>query len=67
LAAGHAVLLGILVVCILVEALLQGADFDFWGSSRWRGLAYQNGGVWRGLLDNWRPNYAGQPAMMFVT
>jgi len=66
-AARHAVLLGILGVCTLVEAVLQGADFGLWGSSRWRGLAYQNGGFWRGLLDNWRPNYAGQPAAMFAS
>ncbi|MGM0661858.1 MAG: rhomboid family intramembrane serine protease, partial [Pseudomonadota bacterium] len=66
-AARHAVLLGIVGVCILVEAILQGADFGLWGSSRWRGLAYQNGGFWRGLLGSWRPNYAGQPALMFAS
>ena len=52
---------------MIIEAVLQGADFGLWGSSRWRGLAYQNGGFWRGLLDSWRPNYPGQPAAMFAT
>jgi len=66
-AARHAVLLGILGVCVVIEVLLQGADFGLWGSSRWRGLAYQNGGFWRGLLDSWRPNYPGQSAAMFAT
>ena len=66
-AVRHAVLLGILGVCTLVEAVLQGTDFGLWGSPRWRGLAYQNGGFWRGLLDNWRPNYAVQPAAMFAS
>ena len=66
-AARHATLLGILGVCVVIEAVLQGADLGLWGSSRWRGLAYQNGGFWRGLLDSWRPNYSGQPAVMFAT
>ena len=63
----HWVLIAILVICAGIEAVLQGADFGLWGSPRWRGLAYQNGGFWRGLLDNWQPNYAGQPAVMFAS
>ena len=65
--APYAVLLGIIGICVLVEAVLQGADHELWGSRRWRGLAYQNGGFWRGLLDNWRPNYAAQPFTMFAS
>ena len=61
------VLVAILVICVGIELALQGADFGLWGSPRWRGLAYQNGGFWRGLLDNWRPNYAAQPVVMFAT
>jgi membrane associated rhomboid family serine protease len=57
----------ILVVCVVMEAALQGADHGLWGSPRWRGLAYQNGGFWRGLLGSWQPNYAAQPVVMFVT
>jgi len=65
--ASHVVLITILVVCVLLEAALQGAEFSLWGSTRWRGLAYQNGGFWRGLLGNWQPNYAAQPAVMFAS
>jgi len=57
----------ILLICVAVEAALQGADFGLWGSPRWRGLAYQYGGFWRGRLGNWQPNYAAQPAVMFAS
>ncbi|MDT8392104.1 MAG: rhomboid family intramembrane serine protease [Lentisphaeria bacterium] len=65
--ASHGVLIAILVICVVIELALQGADLGLWGSPRWRGLAYQNGGFWRGLLDNWRPNYAAQPVTMFAS
>jgi membrane associated rhomboid family serine protease len=55
------------IACALVEAVLAGADAGLWGSARWRALAYQNGGFWIGLLGNWRPNWPGQPAAMFLT
>lgn len=64
---GHAALVAIVILCVLIELALQGADLGIWGSSRWRGLAYQNGGFWIGLLGNWRPNYGVQPVVMFVT
>src|SRR6056297_1543252 len=60
-------LIAIVLVCVVIEVMLQAADFGLWGSPRWRGLAYQNGGFWRGLLDNWRPNYAAQPVVMFAS
>ena len=63
----HAVLIALIVICIVIEAVLQGADHGLWGSRRWRALAYQNGGFWRGLLDDWRPNYAAQPMAMFAS
>jgi len=65
--ARHWVLIVIVVICVAVEAALQGADYGLWGSPRWRGLAYQYGGFWRGLLGNWQPNYAAQPAVMFAS
>jgi membrane associated rhomboid family serine protease len=65
--ARHGALVAIVVICVGIEAVLQGADFGLWGSPRWRGLAYQYGGFWRGLLDNWQPNYAVQPAAMFAS
>ncbi|WP_245626866.1 rhomboid family intramembrane serine protease [Aestuariivita boseongensis] len=61
------VLIALIVTCVSIEMALQGADLGMWGSTRWRSLAYQNGGFWRGLLDNWRPNYAAQPVTMFAT
>lgn len=67
LVAAHGVLVLILLVCFTTEVILQGADHGLWGSPRWRGLAYQNGGFWKGLLDNWRPNYAVQPVAMFAS
>ena len=63
----HVVLICILLICIVIEMVLQGADYGFWGSPRWRGLAYQYGGFWRGLLGNWQPNYTSQPVMMFAS
>jgi membrane associated rhomboid family serine protease len=65
--APYGVLIVILVICVAIEMALQGADFGLWGSPRWRGLAYQYGGFWRGLLDDWRPNYAAQPVVMFAS
>ncbi|MHC0055456.1 rhomboid family intramembrane serine protease [Actibacterium sp. D379-3] len=62
-----AVLVGICVLCVLPELGLQGADLGLWGSAGWRALAYQNGAFWPGLLGNWRPNYAGQPVLMFLS
>src|SRR6056297_697432 len=60
-------LIVILLICVTVEMMLQGADFGLWGSPRLRGLAYQYGGFWRGLLDNWQPNYTAQPVVMFAS
>jgi rhomboid protease GluP len=57
----------IIVLCIVPELALQGADWGVWGSARWRPLSYQNGAFWAGLLQGWQPNYAAQPYTMFVT
>ena len=51
----------------LPELALLGADWGFWGSARWRPLAYQNGAFWAGLLHGWQPNYAAQPVTMFAS
>ncbi len=51
----------------LVELILLAADAGLVGTPLWRGLAYQNGAFWPGLLGNWRPNYAAQPYAMFAT
>ena len=61
------VLLALIALCCGVELVLIAADYGLVGTPRWRGLAYQNGAFWAGLLYNWRPNYAAQPGLMFVT
>lgn len=62
-----AILLVLIAISVMVELVLQGADWRLWGTPQWRSLAYQNGGFWIGLLHNWRPNYAYQPYAMFLT
>lgn len=62
-----AVLWLIFALCVAVELCLIGSDLGAWGTTRWRGLAYQNGGFWIGLLGDWRPNYPSQPILMFAT
>ncbi len=61
------ILLVLIAISVMVELILQGADWRLWGMPQWRSLAYQNGGFWIGLLQNWRPNYAYQPYAMFLT
>ena len=46
---------------------MAAADAGLIGTRLWRGIAYQNGAFWAGLLSNWRPNYPLQPGMMFIT
>jgi membrane associated rhomboid family serine protease len=59
--------LGVLVVCAAIEFTLQLADFGVIDVPRLRFVAYTYGGFWPGLLDDWRPNFAGQPLLMFLT
>lgn len=61
------VLWGLILLSVGIEALLQAADCGLVGSPHWRGVAYQNGAFWAGLLHNWRPNYPGQPLAMFLS
>jgi membrane associated rhomboid family serine protease len=58
---------GLALVFAAVEITLMLADARWLGSPLWRPLAYQYGGFWAGLLHGWTPNYAAQPAAMFVT
>ena len=58
---------GLIAVCTLVELVLQGADHGLWGSVLWRQLAWQYGGFWPGLLQDWQPNFRCQAGVMFVT
>ncbi len=57
----------LLVMCVLPELVFLGADVGYWGDRTWRALGLQYGAFWPGLLDNWRPNYTGQPILMFLT
>lgn len=49
------------------ELILQAADRGWIGSTVWRLTAYSHGALWAGLLDDWRANYTGQAAAMFLT
>lgn len=60
-------LLLIVALCAALELLLQGSDYGLWGTPRWRAVAYEYGGFWRGLLGTWHPNYAAQPVTMFAS
>jgi len=60
-------LVGVAVVCIVLELTLTAADARLIGSPLWRSLAYQYGAFWAGLLGNWTPNYPAQPWLMFFT
>lgn len=57
----------IVILCCVTELTLEAADAGLVGNRLWRGLAYQNGAFWPGLLYNWRPNYPLQPWLMFAT
>ena len=63
----NGVLWGLIGVPVLIEAVLQAADAGLFGTTLWRSTAYQNGAFWAGLLHDWRPNYSGQPVVMFLT
>lgn len=57
----------LIVICIGLEAVLQLGDAGVIGPARLRQLAYEYGGFWPGLLDDWTPNYPLQPYTMFLT
>jgi membrane associated rhomboid family serine protease len=57
----------LVVICTSIEIVLQMGDLGVFGIARFRNLVYDYGGFWPGLLEDWRPNYALQPAAMFLT
>lgn len=65
--ADNAVLWGLIALCSSIELTLIFSDQEFISPARLRQLAYDYGGFWPGLLDNWRPNYPIQPWTMFIT
>ena len=64
---GGPVTFGIVALCTVIELTLQLADYGVLDFPRLRQIAYWYGGFWPGLLDDWRPNYPGQPVLMFLT
>jgi membrane associated rhomboid family serine protease len=58
---------GVIVLCTVIELTLQLADLGLFDAPRLRFVAYTYGGFWPGLLGDWRPNFAGQPALMFLS
>ena len=64
---GAIVLFTLIGLMVLIELILNLADYQLIGTARWRALAYQNAGFWAGLVYDWRPNYFGQPSLMFLT
>lgn len=61
------ILITLIVICAVLEGILLLGDFGVLPIPRVRQVAYEYGGFWPGLLDQWRPNYAIQPYAMFVT
>jgi membrane associated rhomboid family serine protease len=47
--------------------VLQLADHGVIATERLRLIFYTWGGFWPGLLDDWSPNFAAQPYVMFLT
>lgn len=58
---------GVIGLCVAIELALQLGDWGFIGTTRLRRTVYEFAGFWPGLLENWRPNFPGQPWTMFVT
>ena len=52
---------------VLIEGLLSLGDTNLAGIPRFRSTVYEYAGFWPGLLGNWKPNYPGQPILMFLT
>lgn len=64
---GLPILIGLIVVCVAIEAVLLAADYGLFGPPRLRQTVYENAGFWPGLLGSWRPNYSAQPYLMFFS
>ncbi len=57
----------ILILCLVIEGVLEGADAGLWGQADWRMLAVDYGAFFGVLLHGAQPNYPLQPVAMFVT
>lgn len=68
--SGVWILVVLIVLCTLIEGFLQLTDLGVIGSGQFRslrGLVYDYGAFWPGLLGDWSPNYAAQPWVMFLS
>lgn len=65
--AYRGVLCALVLILIVPEALLLGADNGLWGFPDWRMEAYRQGAFWPGLLAGGQPIHAHQTWMMFVS
>jgi len=59
--------IGLIGICAAIELSLQLGDWGLIATTRLRQTVYEYAGFWPGLLDNWRPNFEGQPWSMFFT
>lgn len=57
----------LVTVCCAFEGVLTLSDTGLFLPERLRSFLYYYGAFWPGLLDNWKPNYAAQPYLMFFT
>lgn len=64
---GRSAIVVLVVLCVVIEVMLQLGDAGLLGGSRFRSVVYEYAGFWSGLLDDWGPNYVIQPWLMFVT
>lgn len=65
--SGTGALVVLITLCCLIEFTLVLGDLGLFGIPRFRALVYEYAGFWPGLLDDWKPNYSLQPALMFLT
>lgn len=65
--AGKMPVVALIVVCVVIELVLQAGDFGLFGVPRFRSVVYEYGGFWSGLLGDWRANFPFQPWVMFLT
>lgn len=57
----------ILILCLLIEAALEGAGAGLWGTTGWRDIAFALGAFQGGLLHGETPLYPFQSAVMFLS
>lgn len=61
------VLLFVICLTCLIEIGIFLAEIQVIPVPRLRAVTLEYGAFWRGLLDNWRPNFGLQPLTMFFT